>query len=106
MNGQPHTAPTKPGLLRYIGRDNIMTDGTPNTLLQNLDLIHTTPMGVERIRRNLSLKEDDVLAWCRDRIADSEAVIQRRGKNWYVSTADCVITVNVHSYTIITAHKI
>lgn len=82
-----------------------MTGGTPDVLLQNLDLIHTTPMGVERIRRNLSLNEEDVVAWCRDRIADPAAVIDRRGKNWYVNTADCVITVNAHSYTIITAHK-
>ncbi|MDR1592225.1 MAG: DUF3781 domain-containing protein, partial [Prevotellaceae bacterium] len=25
--------------------------------------------------------------------------------NWYVSVDNCVITVNAHSYTIITAHK-
>lgn len=83
-----------------------MMDGTQNALLRNLDLLHTTPMGVERIRRNLSLNEDDVVAWCRDRITDSGAVIDRRGKNWYVNTAGCVITVNAHSYTIITAHSL
>ena len=83
-----------------------MIDGTQNALLQNLDLLHTTPMGIERIRRNLSLNEDDVVAWCRDRIADSGAVIDRRGKNWYVNTAGCMITVNAHSYTIITAHSL
>jgi hypothetical protein len=31
--------------------------------------------------------------------------MERRGKNWYVSAENCVITVNAHSYTIITAHK-
>ena len=32
-------------------------------------------------------------------------VITRNGKNWYISIDACKITVNAHSYTIITAHK-
>lgn len=32
-------------------------------------------------------------------------IIERRGKNWYISTDNCIITVNAYSYTIITAHK-
>lgn len=31
--------------------------------------------------------------------------VTRRGKNWYVSVGDIVITVNAQSYTITTAHK-
>jgi ribosome biogenesis GTPase len=31
--------------------------------------------------------------------------IQRKGKNWYAYAGKSVITVNAHSYTIITAHK-
>ena len=32
-------------------------------------------------------------------------LIIRKGKNWYVSIDDIIITVNAYSYTIITAHK-
>lgn len=76
-----------------------------NILIENLDKIHTTAMGVERIRRNLGLDDIDVVAWCKDKIIESGAVIERQGKNWYVHVDGCVITVNANSYTIITCHK-
>ncbi len=76
-----------------------------NALLNNLDKIHTTEMGVERIKRNLSLDTDDVVEWCKDKIKSSDANITRNGKNWYASAENCLITVNAYSYTIITAHK-
>lgn len=74
-------------------------------LIENIDLVHTTEMGVERIRKNLGLKDTDPVQWCRSLILDNDAEITRRGKNWYVKTCGCVITVNATSYTIITAHK-
>ena len=73
-------------------------------LLVNLEKIHTTELGVERIRRNLGLPDVEVVAWCRDRIRDSDNIV-RRGKNWYVTIDGVVITVNASSFTIITAHK-
>lgn len=76
-----------------------------NDLIKNIDKLHTTEMGEERIKRNLSLTADDVVQWCRTKISDECAVIKRQGKNWYVHINNCVITVNAHSYTIITAHK-
>lgn len=75
-----------------------------NTLLAGLDRLHTTPMGADRIRRNLSLEVPDVAAWCRDAIAAPGTAILRRGKNWYAMAAGCTITVNARSFTIITAH--
>lgn len=75
-----------------------------NTLLENIDKVHTTEMGTERIKRNLGLGNIDVVAWCRQKIQDSNAVIERKGKNWYVHIDGCVITVNASSYTIITCH--
>lgn len=77
-----------------------------NDLIENIEKIHTTPMGVERIRRNLWIGDDvkDVVAWCREKILDAKAVITRQGKNWYVKIDGCVITVNAYSFTIITAH--
>ena len=77
-----------------------------NELLENLEKLHTTPMGVDRIRRNLSLGDDvkDVVAWCRQKILGTNAAISRQGKNWYVKIDGCEITVNDCSFTIITAH--
>lgn len=77
-------------------------------LLQNLDKLHTTPMGVDRIRRNLGLGDDitDVVSWCKNQIESTEARIVRKGKNWYCTIGNCIITVNAYSYTIITVHKI
>lgn len=74
-------------------------------LLNHLDKVHTTELGILRIKRNLSLDTDDIVEWCKDKISSAHAIITRRGKNWYVNVDDIVITVNVHSYTIITAHK-
>ena len=78
-----------------------------NELLENLDKIHTTPMGAERIRRNLALGDDvqNVVVWCKMQIELPEAAITRKGKNWYCTVEGCIITVNAYSYTIITAHK-
>ena len=76
-----------------------------NKLIENIDRVHTTEMGVGRIRRNLGLGEIDVVAWCKQRILEPDAVIERQGKNWYVHKGGCVITVNASSYTIITCHR-
>ncbi len=73
---------------------------------ENLEKLHTTKLGVERIKRNLQLEADSIVSWCRDQILKKDARIERRGKNWYILADDCKITVNAHSYTIITAHKI
>lgn len=90
-------------------------------LLENLEKLHTTELGVVRIKRNLGLKTDDVIDWCKDTILSAAKNIEkeksgendgksankifRQGKNWYIKTDGCTITVNVHSYTVITAHK-
>lgn len=76
-----------------------------NELLENLDKLHTTELGVFRIKRNLKLNTEDVVKWCKDAILSAdEDKIFRNGKNWYVKTGGCTITVNAYSYTIITAH--
>ncbi|MDR1156679.1 MAG: DUF3781 domain-containing protein [Oscillospiraceae bacterium] len=75
-----------------------------NELIKNIDLLHTTELGAERIKRNLGLTADDVVGWCRQSILSTEN-IQRKGKNWYVYVDNSIITVNAYSYTIITAHK-
>lgn len=76
-----------------------------NELLLNLDKLHTTELGVLRIKKNISLDEDDVVNWCKNEILKVNASISRQGKNWYVHIDNYIITINAHSYTIITAHK-
>jgi len=82
------------------------SDNNKNELILNLDKLHTTKLGVVRIKKNLSLDVDDVVKWCRSKIQNPNALIIRKGKNWYVDIDDYEITVNAYSYTIITAHKI
>lgn len=74
-------------------------------LLCSLDKIHTTELGEMRIKRNLSLDSEDVVEWCKDKISSKNAVISRKGKNWYIYVDNCILTINAYSYTIITAHK-
>ncbi|MBS6373346.1 MAG: DUF3781 domain-containing protein [Erysipelotrichaceae bacterium] len=74
-------------------------------LLQNIDRLHTTPLGIIRIQQNLSMKTDDMVAWCKVQIQKEQALITRNGKNWYIEIDDNIFTVNASSYTIITAHK-
>ncbi len=74
-------------------------------LFDNIDRIHTTDMGVDRIKRNLSLEGVDVVEWCKSKITSENAEISKQGKNWYICVEGCIITVNASSYTIITAHK-
>lgn len=76
-----------------------------NELIKNINMLHTTEMGIERIKRNLSIEVDDVVQWCRKKILNECTTIERRGKNWYAYIDDYIITVNAYSYTIITAHK-
>ena len=77
-----------------------------NDLIENIEKLHTTTMGVNRIRRNLELGDNvkDVVAFCRQKILAPTANISRQGKNWYVKIDGCIITVNAYSFTIITAH--
>lgn len=77
-----------------------------NDLLKNIDKLHTTELGVMRIQRNLSLSNVDVVEYCKSKITDKNAQITRQGKNWYTTIDNVKITINAHSYTIITAHKI
>ena len=84
---------------------NIESRYSKEILLGNLDKVHTTGLGAERIKRNLSLDTEDAVAWCINKIKDKNCKISRTGKNWYAEVDNCIITVNAYSYTIITTHK-
>lgn len=75
-------------------------------LLTNIDRLHTTKMGIMRIKKNLKLNTDDVVQYCKIKILDKNCNIYKLGKNWYCEINNIKITVNSYSYTIITAHII
>jgi len=76
-----------------------------NELLRNLNKIHTIELGILRIKKNLELETKDVVKWCKNKIKNSVKII-KKGKNWYINIENIIFTVNVNSYTIITAHRI
>lgn len=87
----------------WCDEDEIVPDYS--NLLDNIEKLHTTELGMRRIKENLSLEIDDIVKWCKDKIQQSNASIAKQGKNWYVSVDGCEVTVNATSFTIITAHK-
>ena len=74
------------------------------TLLENVDKIHTTEMGIGRIQRNLGIDREPV-GYCIAKLKKEESAVTKEGKNYYVHADDCTITINSSSFTIITAHK-
>jgi len=74
-------------------------------LITNINKVHTTEMGVDRIKKNLGVQGNNIVEWCKLKILDKDCEIIRKGKNWYATVDNCIITVNAFSYTIITAHK-
>lgn len=75
-------------------------------LLDNIDKIHTTEMGVNRIKKNLKSDADDVVEFCKNKVLDKNCSIYKQGKNWYCEIDNIKLTINAYSYTIITAHII
>lgn len=49
-------------------------------LLQNLNKLHTTKLGVERIKRNLSLDTEDVVHWCKIKINSQMQLSKEKGR--------------------------
>ena len=76
-----------------------------NELLMNIYKIHTTHLGISRIKRNLGI-EEDVVEFCKNKVLDKNCNIYKQGKNWYCEIDNIKITINSYSYTIITAHLI
>ena len=75
-------------------------------LLSSIDKIHTTEMGIDRIKKNLKLNTNDVVGFCKNKILDKNCNIYKQGKNWYCEIDNIKITINSYSYTIITTHLI
>ena len=73
-------------------------------LLSSIYKIHTTEMGIDRIKKNLKLNTNDVVEFCKNKILDKNCNIYKQGKNWYCEVDNIKITINSYTYTIITAH--
>ena len=73
-------------------------------LIENINKIHTTSMGIDRIKKNLKI-DGDVVEYLKDKILNKNCNIYKKGKNYYCEIDNIIITVNSYSYTIITAHK-
>lgn len=76
-----------------------------NELINNIEKIHTTELGIDRIKRNLKV-DYDVVDYLKEKILDKNSKIYKKGKNWYCEIDNIKITINSYSYTIITAHLI
>ena len=77
-----------------------------NILVENIDKLHTTKMGEDRILRNLKLENCDVVVYFKNKILSENAQIYKKWKNRYCEVENIKITINSYSYTIITAHMI
>ena len=73
-------------------------------LLSDIDKVHTTKMGIDRIKKNLKIDTNDVVEYCKNKVLDKSCNIYIQGKNWYCEIDNIKITINSYSYTIITAH--
>lgn len=74
-------------------------------LISNINNIHTTKMGIDRIKNNLKIN-NNVVEYCKEKVMNENSTIYKQGKNWYCKTGNIVITINSYTYTIITAHII
>ena len=70
-------------------------------LLDNIDKIHTTEMGVDRIKRNLKIDTADVVEYCKNKVLDKNCNIYKQGKNWYCEEENIKITNKSYSLSLI-----
>ena len=73
-------------------------------LISNIDKIHTTDMGIDRIKKNLNI-DTDVVEYCKKIVLDKDTNIYKKGKNYYCEKDNIIITINSYSYGVITVHK-
>ena len=46
-------------------------------LFNNIDKVHTTEMGIDRIKKNLKLDTDDVVEYCKNKVLDKNCNIYK-----------------------------
>lgn len=73
-------------------------------LISNVNKIHTTKMGIDRIKNNLNIESENVIEYCKRLVLNENCLIYKLGKNWYCEINHIRLTINANSFTIITAH--
>lgn len=63
-------------------------------LLDNINKVHTTEMGNNRIIKNLKLNTNDGVEYCKNKVLDKNCNIYKQGKNWYCEIENIIITIN------------
>ena len=76
-----------------------------NNIVSNIDKIHTTELGINRIKKNLNI-DGDAVEYIKKYLLDSRCLIYKRGKNYYCEINNIIITINSYNFSIITAHII
>lgn len=77
-----------------------------DSFLRRIDSLKSNRLTDDKIRGFLGIQISDVVAWCKERILKPGAEIVRRGKNWYITSDDVIITINANLLTLQTAHYI
>ena len=55
-----------------------------NDLTENIYKIHTTPLGIIRLRKNLGLETGDIEKWCKNKIKNTGAIIKKEKIGMYI----------------------
>lgn len=74
-------------------------------LLANLDKIHTTELGEERLIKNLKLANKNPVRYVKELLKNPKSHIYKKGKNYYSEYNHIRLTINAKTFTVITAHK-
>ena len=72
--------------------------------IKKLNQLHTTELGLTRIKKNLNISTNDVVEYLKNKILSANSLVSKKGKNYYCDIDNIRITINCHSFTIITAH--
>ena len=55
-------------------------------LINNINKIHTTHLGLDRIKKNLKLDNYDIIEYIKNIIKNKDTIIYKKGKNYYCET--------------------
>ena len=75
-----------------------------NLLILNIDKVHTTSLGIKRIKNNINIDDEDIVLYLKNKIMSDSCNIYMKGKNYYCEVDGIRITINSYNYCIITAH--
>ena len=46
-------------------------------LIENINIINSTELGIIRVKNNLELVTDDVINWCKNKIKNADRIIKK-----------------------------